>query len=110
MRPTSCVTAGDEDGHALQSELEKFVALPLLVVSRQVILINTVRNRYDVSWRINAALQRTLVSVRIGVRRIQDWIVSSFAICRVSAIRPVESVEKCIENTLLASITTKSVV
>lgn len=85
-RLTSCVTAGNKDRHALQGEFEKFVALPLLIVSRQVILIDTVRDRYDVSWCINTALQRSLISIRIGVSRIQNRIIASLAICRVSAI------------------------
>lgn len=39
---TSCVAAGNENRYTLKGKLEKLIALPLLVISRQVIFINAI--------------------------------------------------------------------
>lgn len=50
------VAAGDEDGHALEGELEELVALPLLVVGWEIVLVHAIGYCDDVCGRVDAAL------------------------------------------------------
>jgi hypothetical protein len=78
-----------KDRDTLETELQEFIALSFLIVSRQVSLLATIRNRDHIGRLVNATLELASIAVREIVRidGIKNWIVSSFSERRVSAVR-----------------------
>lgn len=104
------IATGHKDGHTLETQFEEFITLPLLVVGGEVILVDTIGDGDHIGRCIHTAHQGALVTIRVRISRIQDWIIAGLTIGRVCTIRPVQSVEKGVEDTKLGTISTISVV
>lgn len=78
----------------MESELQKFIALALAVVDRQIGLRFAVRRTDNIGGLVNTALELAFIATSgwIWIHRINAWIVPSLAICTVGAIRAIESV------------------
>jgi hypothetical protein len=78
-----------KDRDTLETELQEFIALSFLIVSRQVSLLATIRNRDHIGRLVNATLELAFIAVRgiVRIAGIKNRIVSSFSERRVSAVR-----------------------
>lgn len=78
------ISGSHDDGGTLQAELQEFVALPFLIIRREVLFLLAIGDRYDISRLVNTTPELALVAtwVGIGIDRIEGRRVASLAVAR----------------------------